>query len=180
MSEVVKELAKVLEDIICEDDQLKEGDGPKELSRGQPGSIYNKYGGWPFFHQIIFQLYVELVDHPEVSYHFIGVDIERLSKLQAEFLCQAIGGPEKYQGKPVAVVHRAMGISEFQFAVVAKRFAQIFRDNGLTQQEVETIMNFVGSHRSAIVTRKIAWIDRIMRPIYEMVNRLSRLMYRQK
>jgi hemoglobin len=176
MSEVVKALAETLEDIVCEEDNSQEVNESKEHSSGRPGSIYNKYGGWPFFHGIIFQLYVELVDHPEISHHFIGVDIEKLSRLQTEFLCQAIGGPQNYQGRPLAGVHKSMGISEFQFAVVAKRFGQIFKNNGLTKEEVKTIMDFVGSHRPQIVTRKIAMIDRVMKPFYEVVYLLRRFL----
>jgi hemoglobin len=179
MTSTVKILAEALEDIVCED-------GPKGDSNqssdpnGRPGSIYNKYGGWPFFYQIIFQLYVELVDHPEISFHFFGVDLERLSRLQTEFLCQAIGGPQVYQGRPIEPVHRSLGISAFQFSTVAKRFGQIFRDNGLTKDEVKIIMDFVASHRPQIVTRKMTILDWIMKPFYEMVYRLGRLKLKRK
>jgi|GEM_PF-2198995 len=180
MGEAVKILAETLEDVVSNGDRPAGANGPMSRPDGKPGSIYNKYGGWPFFQRIIFELYVELVDHPEISYHFVGVDIDRLSRLQAEFLCQAIGGPEKYQGRPIAPVHNPMGISQFQFSVVAKRFAQIFKDNGLTNEEVKIIMDFVGSYQSSIVTRKMAFIDRIMKPFYEMVYRFRRTLRSKK
>jgi hemoglobin len=171
MSEVVKVLAEALEDIVSESSLDESGFSPK----GKPGSIYNKYGGWNFFKRIIFELYIELVDRPEISHHFIGVDIDKLSTLQTQFLCQAIGGPQKYSGKSLANVHRFLGISEFQFSIVADRFAQIFRDNGLNSEEVKTIMDFVLSHRQEIVTQKMARIDRVMRSVYGVVNYICRL-----
>jgi hemoglobin len=129
--------------------------------------IYQKYGGFDFFHRIIYDLYLELFDHPEISMHFIGVDIERLSKMQTEFLGEAIGAGPIYKGGDIKVVHKEMGITKFQFEIVAKRFAQIFQEHGLQPDEVKFIMQFVGSYQGAIVTSKYSLMDRIMRPIYK-------------
>jgi hypothetical protein len=49
-------------------------------------TIYEKYGGFDFFHNIIYQLYIELFDHVEISYHFLGVNLQKLSLLQAQVM----------------------------------------------------------------------------------------------
>jgi hemoglobin len=79
----------------------------------QPNSIYAKYGGYDFFHKCIYDLYLDMFDHPEISYHFVGVDIERLSKFQALFLTRAIGGPDVYKGGIIKDVHGHMGITPY-------------------------------------------------------------------
>ncbi len=137
-------------------------------------TIYEKNGGFEFFHKIIYELYLELFDHLEISYHFFGVDMLTLSQRQAEFLCEAIGGPPMYKGGNIAIVHKRMRITEYEFDTVAKRFGEIFKRNGLTDDEVDYIMDFVRSKKSVIVTAKNTPMDRIMRFIYKRIKGISK------
>ena len=85
-------------------------------------TIYEKYGGFDFFHKTIYELYLELFDHIEISYHFLGVDMQRLSRMQAQFLCEAIGGPPMYKGGDVVAVHKHLRVTEYEYDIVTKRF----------------------------------------------------------
>lgn len=136
-------------------------------------TIYEKYGGFKFFHKIIYDLYLELFDHLKISYHFLGVDIERLSLRQTEYLCEAIGGPKMYKGKEIAFVHKYLRVTEYEFETVAKRFALIFINNGLDEKEVKFIMNFINSKKSLIVTTKNTPIDRLMQYFYKRIKKLK-------
>lgn len=138
---------------------------------GKEITIFEKYGGYDFWHSCIHDLYLDMFDHPEIAYHFIGVDIEELSKLQTQYLIRAIGGPDIYQGRPVPDLHREMGITYFQFDEIAKSFRDVFLKKGVAVQDVSTIMKFVGGHEKVIVTRKTSWIDRLMRPFYRFVRK---------
>lgn len=130
-------------------------------------TIYEKYGGFDFFHNIIYQLYIELFDHLEISYHFFGVNLEKLSLLQAQFLCEAIGGPPMYKGGDIQVVHKYMKVTEYEFETVLKRFEEIFKNNGLDPDEVKFISAFIKSKKDMIVTSKNTWIDRLARWFYK-------------
>ena len=134
-------------------------------------TIYEKYGGHEFFHDCIYGLYLDMFDHPEIAYHFIGVDLVKLSKLQTQYLIRAIGGPDTYQGRPLAEVHRGMEITFFQFDEIARSFRDVFLDKGVSPTDATIIMNFVAGHEKEIVTRKTSWIDQIMRPFYHLVRK---------
>ena len=136
-------------------------------------TIYEKYGGFEFFHKIIYELYLELFDHLEISYHFIGVDIERLSLRQTEFLCEAIGGPKMYKGQEITIVHKFMRVTEYEFETVAKRFAEIFKYNGLSDEEVIFIMTFIGSKKAVIVTSRNTPFDKLMRELYIFIKKIK-------
>ena len=129
-------------------------------------TIYEKYGGYNFWHATVYALYLDMFDHPEISYHFIGVDIHKLSRLQTQFLIRAIGGPDQYEGLPIADVHRNLDITPFQFQEIAKSFRQVFLDKGVDKKDVKEIMQFISGHEKDIVTTKASFMDRIMRPIY--------------
>lgn len=139
-------------------------------------TIYEKYGGFDFFHNIIYQLYIELFDHLEISYHFFGVDLQKLSLLQAQFLCEAIGGPKMYQGGNIQVVHKHMKITDYEYETVVNRFEEIFERNGLDKNEVKFIGAFIRSNKNQIVTSKNTWIDRIARYFYKRIFRFKQFM----
>lgn len=136
-----------------------------------PVSIYEKYGGETFFHECIYALYLDMFDHPEISYHFLGVDIEKLSLHQTYYLIAHIGGPNLYQGGPIQAVHKHMGITLFQFKEIAEAFRDVFLSKGVSREDTETIMTFVSSHQSQIVTRRTGPIDEIMIPFYRFIRR---------
>jgi hemoglobin len=112
-----------------------------------------------------------MFDHPEISYHFIGVDIEKLSKYQTYYLIKHIGGPDLYRGASVELVHKDMGITLFQFQEIAEAFKNVFLAKGVSREDVEIIMNFIASHQGQIVTRKSSAIDQIMIPFYRFIRR---------
>lgn len=135
-------------------------------------TIYEKYGGYDFFHDSIYALYLDMFDHPEISYHFIGVDITRLSRLQTQYLIRAIGGPDMYEGKPVVDVHKHMEITPFQFQEIARSFQQVFLNKGVSIEDTKIIMKFVSGHEKQIVTARTNFMDRIMRPIYKFIHKV--------
>ena len=115
-----------------------------------------------------------MFDHPEISYHFFGVDIETLSQNQTHYLIRAIGGPDLYQGRTMPDVHKDLDITSFQFQQIALAFRQVFLDKGVEKDDVDVIMNFVLAHEKVIVTEKNSRIDKIMRPIYRFFRKYFR------
>ena len=138
-------------------------------------TIYEKYGGFDFFHNIIYQLYIELFDHIEISHHFFGVNLEKLSILQTQYLCEAIGGPPMYKGADIQIVHKFMKVTDYEFETVVDRFEEIFKNNGLKPEEVKFIGSFIRSKRSVIVTSKNTPIDRIARYIYKRIFKIKKI-----
>lgn len=137
-------------------------------------TIYEKYGGHDFFKDCIYSLYLDMFDHPEISYHFFGVDIEELATHQTHYLIRAIGGPDLYKGRPIVEVHKELDITPFQFNEIAKSFRQVFLDKGVAPHDVNLIMDFISGHERSIVTEKTSRIDKIMRPIYRFFRKYLR------
>ncbi len=129
-------------------------------------NLFEKYGDFDFWHNTIYELYLDMGDHPEISYHFIGVDLLWLSRQQAKFLVTQIGGPKLYNGPSLKVVHERMGITPFQLNEILTAFADIFKKSGISEDDVKTIMQVIGAYESEIVTRQNSLWDDIMRPLY--------------
>lgn len=137
-------------------------------------TIFEKYGGHDFFKDCIYSLYLDMFDHPEISYHFFGVNIENLAEQQTYYLIRAIGGPDLYKGRAIVDVHRELDITPFQFNEISKSFRQVFLDKGVDPHDVNIIMEFIAGHERAIVTEKTSTIDKIMRPIYRFFRKYFR------
>jgi truncated hemoglobin YjbI len=149
----------------------KVNDSDKEIS------IYARYGDFVFWHGFIYDLYLELFDHPEVSYHFLGVNLLRLSELQTQFLIEHIGGPKVFEGRSIKKVHRDMDITNYQFQVVAKRFEGVFLDNGISKKDTAVIMKFIAANKKDIVTSDWSPIDCVMMPIYNLFKNLKQALF---
>ncbi len=119
---------------------------------------------------VIVDLYEELCDHPEIAYHFIGVDIERLIKLQTQFVSKALGYDIDYTGRPLYRAHHHLDITEFQYQEVDKIFANLFLKHGFSTQDSKKIKDCLIQVRPKIVTSKWSFIDQLVRPIYFVIN----------
>lgn len=142
----------------------------KNLSNSQ--DLATKYGGYDAIHRIIYELYHDMGDHPEIAYHFVGVDLERLSKLQAQFVCRALGARVPYEGKPIGPIHVPLKISEYQFDGIINAFEKIFLKNGFAPLDVAQIRRTLRHFRPMVVTCEYTWLDRVMIPLYVIWDRL--------
>jgi hemoglobin len=133
-------------------------------------SIYDKYGGYNTIYNIIFELYQELCDHPEIAIHFLGVDIDRLIRLQTQFVSKALGAEIEYKGRPLRRAHHDLDITGFQYKEVEKIFTALFKKHGFSEEDVEAVKGLLKAERGKIVTAKWSLIDMIVKPFYFVVN----------
>ncbi|EQC51432.1 group 1 truncated hemoglobin [Bacteriovorax sp. DB6_IX] len=117
-------------------------------------SIYQKYGGYNTIYNIIYELYLELCDHPEIAIHFVGVDLDRLIKLQTQFVSRALGAEIEYMGRPLKRAHHFLDITNFQYNEVQKIFTKLFIKNGFSEEDVKVVKELLIAEREKIVTAK--------------------------
>ncbi|OIQ18234.1 MAG: hypothetical protein BM556_08195 [Bacteriovorax sp. MedPE-SWde] len=133
-------------------------------------TIYEKYGGYDTIYEIIFDLYKELCDHPEIAQHFIGVDIDRLIILQTQFVSRALGGNIEYKGRPMYRAHHPMAITNFQYKEVQIIFSKLFKKHGFSDEDVQAVKDLLKAERSKVVSSNWNLIDSIMKPFYFVIN----------
>lgn len=119
---------------------------------------------------VIVNLYEELCDHPEIAQHFIGVDIERLIKLQTQYVSRALGYNITYTGRPLYRAHHPMKITKFQYEEVSKIFAKLFVKHGFCDEDVQKIRNSLIQLEQVIVSSRYNIIDQIVKPFYKVIN----------
>jgi len=68
-------------------------------------TLYERLGGREGIEAVVDDFYDRLVDDPALGPFFEDADLDELRRTQADFLCEAAGGPETYDGPPVREAH---------------------------------------------------------------------------
>jgi len=71
-------------------------------------SLYEAIGGEERVRAVIRALYDRLFDDPIVGFLFQGKDKEHIVAQQVVFTCRFLGGPHRYEGKPLPEAHAAL------------------------------------------------------------------------
>lgn len=79
------------------------------------GTLYERIGGEQAVEALVEDLYRRILADPDLKAFFEGHSLERIRGMQQELFCEALGGPLKYSGKPIAAVHHALGIKMVHF-----------------------------------------------------------------
>jgi hemoglobin len=71
-------------------------------------TAYETIGGEQRVRAVLQRLYDLLFDDPMVGFLFEGKDKAHIVEQQLAFTCSFLGGPQRYQGKPLPEAHAAL------------------------------------------------------------------------
>jgi len=115
-------------------------------------TLFDKYGGFDTFSTIVSNFYKKILDSEQVEHYFRDIDLDRLMSHQTNFLAKALGGPDKYAGKDLALAHANMNISSEDFNEVAELLEEALEESGVKEEDIATILAVIGSFKAQIVT----------------------------
>jgi len=69
-------------------------------------TLYERLGGRDGIAAVVDDFYDQLVADELLGPFFEGADLASLRRTQTDFLCEAAGGPERYDAAPVREAHR--------------------------------------------------------------------------
>jgi hemoglobin len=68
-------------------------------------SLYDALGGEARVHAILEALYARIFVDPMIGFLFAGKDRRHIVEQQVAFTCRFLGGPQRYEGKPLPEAH---------------------------------------------------------------------------
>ena len=100
-------------------------------------TLYEQIGGADGITRLIDVFYARVLADPELKPFFANVGMAKLRRMQVELFSAALGGPQRYSGRPIIEAHRRLkiGLQDYQ------RFIRHLFDTldhagfGLTEQE---------------------------------------------
>lgn len=75
-------------------------------------TLYDRLGGREGIEAVVDEFYDRLLADDELGPFFADADTEMLRRTQADFLCEAAGGPETYDAAPVREAHLHVPFTE--------------------------------------------------------------------
>lgn len=116
-------------------------------------SIYEEIGGADALTVVVADFYDRVLADDDLADFFVGVNMTRLKRLQAEFFTVALGGPQDaYTGAPMGEVHKGLEIGQNHFGLVAGHLTAALTDAGVPADTVTAIIGAIAPLESEIVT----------------------------
>jgi len=122
-----------------------------DQTTGATVSDYDAIGGGPAVSAVVNDFYVRVLADPRLAPYFEGVDMARLKRHQVLLVSQVLGGPDSYDGRPLAEAHEGLGIDHDDFAAVAGHLTAAMKEAGVPDDIVIRAIAVVASTEPDIV-----------------------------
>jgi hemoglobin len=119
-------------------------------------SIYDSIGGAPAVRAAVDDFYARVLADQRLAPFFARTDLERLKAHQRAFIAAAIGGPEIFAGRDMAVAHAGLGIGDADFDAVVTHLAGTLTALGAPEDMIGQIASALAPLRDDIVTTRRA------------------------
>jgi hemoglobin len=106
----------------------------------QASTLYERLGGQEKLAKIIFDMYKLVLSDPDLAPFFKDVPIERLSRMNAEFIGAALDGPIQYSGKDLVAAHSGMNVTRQHFSKFVGYLATALEQHGIAKQDVDAVL----------------------------------------
>lgn len=113
--------------------------------------VYERLGGRKGIRAVVNDFYETLTEDDELSGFFEDADVGRLKDAQTEFLCEAAGGPESYDGEAVREAHVDVPLepSDVRRAVAVLR--ETLESHGVREDDVDAVTAVIAARERELV-----------------------------
>jgi uroporphyrinogen-III synthase len=114
-------------------------EAPEETTPAADPPLLQSVGGTPGIRETVERLYSRLLEDPQVSHHFAGVDMPRLKRHQVLLLSQMLGGPAQYSGRELADAHADLAIAAEDYVCVIEHLVAVLRELAVDEHTVQSM-----------------------------------------
>ena len=115
-------------------------------------SLYEKYGGLPTIIPIVESFYRRVLANDRLQPYFQGVNLQKLSDHQVNFIAVAMGAPVGiYTGRPLREAHAHLRVTDEAFALVAQALEDSLREAGVEEDDVTTMVSAIIGLKKEVV-----------------------------
>jgi truncated hemoglobin YjbI len=112
---------------------------------------YEAIGGEERVRAILRSLYDKLFDDPIVGFLFEGKDKAHIVEQQVAFTCRFLGGPHRYEGKPLPIAHAALPLLPGHFDRRHRLLEQTLDEQNAPEDVKRVWLNIDQSLRSSVL-----------------------------
>jgi hemoglobin len=116
-------------------------------------SLYQRLGGKAALTAVVNELWAVVAADTRINAYFAHTKPEAFGGQLVDFLCQASGGPCKYQGQDMKAAHTGMQLGDADFNALAEDTAKALDKFKVPAAEKSEVMNLLGSLKGDVVNR---------------------------
>lgn len=116
-------------------------------------TLYQRLGGKDALVAVVNELWAVASADPRINARFAKTKAEVFGGQLVDFLCQASGGPCKYQGQDMKAAHTGMKLSEAEFNALAEDTVKALDKFKVPSTEKNEVMGLLGSLKADVINR---------------------------
>lgn len=114
-------------------------------------NLFEELGGAERIAAILDAMYAAVVEDPELAPFFEKTDMQRLRRMQFEFIASALGGPVSYSGGELQAIHAGKGITAHHFSRFVGHLADAMKVHDATPHQIDSMLGKIALYRDRIV-----------------------------
>ena len=116
-------------------------------------SLFDRLGGMPAITAVADKTVERSASDPRTRRSFEGVKLAGLKKGLSAQICEASGGPCKYEGDSMAQVHKGLDITAAEFDALVEQLVDTLDQFKVPAREKNELLQLLGPMKSDIVTK---------------------------
>ena len=113
-------------------------------------TLFARLGGEAGINAVIRDMYGRIFADPELAPFFEHVEVDRLHRMQYEFMASILDGPIRYTGAELNAIHRGRGISGPHFAKFFGHLADALEAHGASAHDVDLALGRLATYKDKI------------------------------
>jgi hemoglobin len=113
-------------------------------------NLFERLGGAVGVAAIVRDMYDRVLEDPELAPFFAATSMERLHRMQYQFIASALDGPVEYSGAELTAVHRGRGITAQHFAKFCGHFADAIEAHGASPRDVDQALGRLATYKDKV------------------------------
>jgi hemoglobin len=114
-------------------------------------NLYDRLGGDDAMAAIVVEFYDRVRADESLAPFFAHAPMDRLRRMQREFLAASLGGPTRYSGGELSVVHGKMAIKPQHFSRFVAHFLDTLVDRGTDEDVIEAVVDALWLYADTVV-----------------------------
>jgi len=115
-------------------------------------SLFDKYGGFTVFTQIVSRFYQKILNDDELAPYFEKVDISAVMSHQTNFIAAALGGPNNTRNYDLKKVHAPYKITKAHFLTTMILFEEALREADVSIEDTKQIISLIAVLMNEIIS----------------------------
>jgi hemoglobin len=103
-------------------------------------TLFESLGGAEGVAEVVDEMYQRILADDELAHFFRDADMQRIKRMQTEFISAMIDGPVQYSGAELTEIHRGRGIEERHFSKFCRHVADAIQQRGVAPELLDQVL----------------------------------------